>query len=209
VFDKPIKSKARTGNLNDAKLIREGIATMPPRMKLTTLFDLTHERIKTNFPMSYSVRVSFNGIRGKRITFTYPLELDIYYGLEAFRPQGMHQLAAAAVEIQKILTRWTGRRGRLNVWTKDEDYLDWDEQWQTDRAAGQPPSMAVPYPAGRPSPSRFRHLREPLPVATFWMLTRPIRFLLGERKSSHERSRLEKAGRPDLAMAYTRRQRRL
>jgi hypothetical protein len=101
-FDRKLESTSRTGDLDEAKVVREGISTMPPGMKLSTLFDLTHERIKTELPMSYTVTVSLENSRGKRQRLQYPLDLGIYYGLEGFRAQGMHQMSKSLSDIEVI-----------------------------------------------------------------------------------------------------------
>jgi hypothetical protein len=40
-------------------LLREGIPSLPPRRRVATLFDLSHDRAKTDLPMRYDVTVSF------------------------------------------------------------------------------------------------------------------------------------------------------
>jgi len=199
-FDRQLESKARTGNLNDAKIIKDGISTMPPGMKLSTLFDLTHERFKSDLPISYTVEVFFRDIRRRKHHLRYPLELDIYYGLEGVQAEGLHQIAKSLKDIAAAATGWTGRQGRLNILVKDEDYLDWSENWQASQG-GDWPSLGRPYPAGRPSPSPYARLREPLINSLYWRLTRPFRRARLSRNERKQQAELAGLGRHDLVVA--------
>jgi hypothetical protein len=158
-FDRPLESKVRTEDINDSKLFREGISTMPPGMRLETLFDLTHERYDTDLPMAYQATVSYLGLGSRREETIYTLDMGIYYGLEGFEAKGMHQVAKSVDTIAQLMKKWTGSRGRLNVWVKDEDYQRWSDNWQRERG-GDTPSLGVPFPAGRRTPSPYDYLDE-------------------------------------------------
>jgi hypothetical protein len=80
-FDKPLESMTRRRDLNDIKVIRDGIPAMPPEMRLAAFFDLAHRRVDSDLPTDYSVEVSFRGIRGKSQTLRYLLDLEVFYGL--------------------------------------------------------------------------------------------------------------------------------
>lgn len=147
--------------------------------------------------MSYTVSVSYRDSRGKKHSASYPLDLDIYYGLEGLRAQGIHQISKSLEEIEKTLKGWTGRGKRLDVWTKDEDYNDWAERWQQKRGDDWP-TMARPYPAGRPAPTKFSHLKEPRPVRLYWRATKSIRHWHRSKKELSRQRSLDASGRHDL-----------
>jgi len=158
-FDKPLESKCRLGDINDLQLLKDGILTMPPRMRLVTLFDLSHIRNGTDLPMTYKATVSYRwGKRRKqREEITYSLDMGIYYGLEGAEVKGLHQVATAVEEVCKTFQKWTGSHDRLNVWVMDEDYQRWSDNWQRENG-GDTPSLGVPFPAGRPTPSPYDSL---------------------------------------------------
>ena len=195
VSDKPLESKARTDEINDFQLLKQGVFFMPPGMRLQTLFDLTHARHESDLPMTYEVSVSYEGIRGKRETMKYVLDIGIFYGLEQFTEYGLHHAAKAAIDISKTMKKWTGSRGRLKIWTADEDYRNWADRWQHSRG-GDTPSLGRPYPAGRPAPSKFQALREPLIVRLYWWMRSPIDQAVQHRRDIKEDKRLRRPGTP-------------
>lgn len=111
-------------DLNESILIQNGIPSMPPGMKVSALFDLSHKRKSADLPMAYKVEVEFEDFRGNRQTpLEYLLDLNIYYGLRSIREYGIHHAAKALMEIDRTLTRWTAHFNGLRVWVRDED--DW------------------------------------------------------------------------------------
>ena len=198
-FDQPLVSKARSMDINDSQLIKEGIHVMPPSMKIETLFDLAHERYGTDLPMVYMATVSYQGIRGKRETMEYALDMGVFYGLEALTEYGMHHAAKSLKEIERTFKTWT-RSGRLRVSTSDEDYRNWSDKWQHDRG-GDTPSLGRSYPAGRRTPSKYDRLGEPLMVRAYWAIRLPLQRRAERRAELREDQRLAEAGRYDLVEA--------
>lgn len=66
-FEPRLSSTHVTGEwaLNDTVLLKEGVAAMPPGRRIVALFDLAHERYKSDLPMTYKVRVEFKDARGR------------------------------------------------------------------------------------------------------------------------------------------------
>ncbi|WP_174534325.1 hypothetical protein [Micromonospora chalcea] len=159
-FDRPIESKARTGDINESTLLKEGVRVMPPGMKFETLFDLSHVRKDSGLPMQYVARASFFGPRSsgraKRETLEFVLDMNVFYGLEGFRESGLHEAARSLRDIRKIMAGWT-RRQRLGVSVSDEDYYEWAEDWQYSKS-GRFPSLERPIPAGRRTPTVYDYL---------------------------------------------------
>jgi hypothetical protein len=197
-FDRPLESVARTGDINESKLFKEGIRVMPPGMRLATLFDLSHERVKSSLPMTYEAVVTYDREHGSPVKMEYTLDMGLFFGLEHFTEYGMHEAAKSLREMNKTLKDWT-RSGRLKVSAYDEDYEDWADRWQYERA-GKHPSLATRYPAGRPAPTKFDRLREPLLKRVWW----PLRLRINRMQEHRGDRRLERIGRPDLVMARRR-----
>jgi hypothetical protein len=194
-FDRPLASAAVILNLNEAKLFKDGIPVMPPGMRFQTLFDLAHVRKDSGLPVTYRVKVSYDGIGGKREVEEYVLDVELFYGLPGLGEYGLHQVAKSLEEISKILQKWNDA-GRLRVSASDSDYESWSKQWQYDRA-GKYPSLASFYPAGRSTPSKFDSLREPLWKRFYGS----IRLRAARLRELREDKRLVREGRSDLVVA--------
>jgi hypothetical protein len=199
-FSEPLRCAARTGDINEPKLFKEGVTTLPPGMRYSTLFDLGPERIEAKLPVSYDVTVSYRGRGRKPETERYTLDLSLFFGLEKFTEYGIHHGAKALHEIEKTLRKWTGKSNRLKVWVKDEDYDMWADAWQR-KQGGAFPSLGRPYPAGRNSPSQYDSLREPLVRHVYWAVRLRLQRRLQPLRDRREENRLAKLGRPDLAKA--------
>jgi hypothetical protein len=171
-FEPPLKTtRDDKGSvaLGESVLLREGIPTMPPRKRITALFDIGPDRIAADLPSTYSVTVSCKDGRGKQQDeLTYTLDLGFLYGLHRMREYGIHDMSKAIGEIEKTLKQWSSHDG-LKVRARDGDYDNWSDHWQYERS-GDTPSLGNADPAGRPTPSKFKHLREPLPVRAYWYM---------------------------------------
>jgi hypothetical protein len=111
-------------DLNDTTLIREGIPSLPPGKEIKALFDLAHERFKSDLPMAYTVTVEFSDARDRRQTpLVYKLDLNVYYGLQSVTEYGLHDAASALREIEKSVKKWTAHFNGLRVYVHDEDEL--------------------------------------------------------------------------------------
>lgn len=121
-FTPPLETTLDDYDLTGSVLLREGIATMPPRRRVTALFDMSHDRIKADLPLRYDVQVHFKDARGwPQDALRYVVDLSYMSGLQNLRKYGMHDAAKALTEMQKSMKRWSDIRGRLKVWVRDED----------------------------------------------------------------------------------------
>lgn len=113
-------------DLNESALLKEGIPTMPPGKRVVTLFDLSHQRVKSGLPQTYRVKVEFKDSRGReQVPLEYVLDLSYYYGLMSVREYGLHDAAKALRDIEATLRKWTAHVDGLRVWIRDEDrYLE-------------------------------------------------------------------------------------
>lgn len=166
-FDPPLKSAMSDMKLEGSYLLTHGIRTMPPRMRLARIFDSAIQRDKNpELPWRFAVRVQFSDYRGKpQAPLRYVLDLEPYRSGRFLNERGIHH-AAKALEGIHALLKSTISEQRIRVSARDEDYRNWSDQWQHKRG-GDTPSLGNPWPAGRPSPAKFRHLEEPWP--TRWM----------------------------------------
>lgn len=124
-FDPPLESsqKAQDGyDFSKAAILTNGIPAMPPGSRVSALFDLSHERINTALPMSYTVRVDLQDALGRdQEPLEYVLDLNFRYGLRRVETRTIHDVAKSLKEIEKAVGRWTQHFNGLRVWVRDED----------------------------------------------------------------------------------------
>ncbi|WP_033280182.1 hypothetical protein [Streptomyces sp. NRRL F-525] len=90
--------------LKDAPLITEGIPSLPPRKRITALFDGAPERRESGLPMKYTATVRFEDAHGRaQEPLTYILDLSIRYSLLSPTEYGMSDAAEALRKIAKML----------------------------------------------------------------------------------------------------------
>ncbi len=120
-FTPHLKSSQPGYNLADMALLREGIPALPPRRRIDVLFDVSHERNKTDLPMRYDAEVGFKDARRReQEPLRYVLDLAYLYGPRRVEEYGLHHAAKALREIESVLKQ-SRRRGRIAVWVRDED----------------------------------------------------------------------------------------
>lgn len=181
-FDPPLKSSLDDSELlEDSYLVKEGVPTMPPRMRLARVFDSAIQRQKTgDLPWRFNVEVRFSDHRGKQQDpLRYVLDLEPYRSGTFLTERGIHHAAESLDEIRKVLKTST-RSQRLRVAVHDEDYQNWSERRQRERG-GRSPSRGSPWPAGRRSPSKFEHMDEPWPGRMMPREGRQAQHLAGSR----------------------------
>ncbi|MEW2130419.1 hypothetical protein [Streptomyces sp. NPDC005435] len=90
--------------LKDAPLITDGIPSLPPRKRITALFDGAPERREAGLPMKYIATVSFEDSRGRpQEPLTYILDLSIRYNLLSPTEYGLSDAAEALRDISATL----------------------------------------------------------------------------------------------------------
>ena len=140
-FTPELSTSQKDYDLANSALIKEGIPSLPPRRRIQVLFDVSHERKKTDLPMRYEAEVSFKDARGRQQeSLRYVIDLGYLYGLHRVEEYGLHHAAKALREINSTMQKWTGRQGRLDVWTRDEDRDNLEDQIEY-AMTGHYPSM--------------------------------------------------------------------
>lgn len=160
-FNPSLQSSLNDSELEESFLVRQGIPTMAPGMRLARIFDSAIQRQEAgDLPWRFNVEVQFSDYRGKgQDPLRYVLDLEPYRSGTFLEERGIHHAAKALEEIRNVFK--TSTRGqRLRVSVHDEDYQSWSDRWQRERG-GRSPSLGNPWPAGRRSPSKFRHLEGP------------------------------------------------
>lgn len=149
-FEPPLQSsqQSRDGyDFAETVLLRSGIPAMPPGKHFTALFDLSHERVDTDLPMTYTVRVDLDDAQGRaQEPLEYVLDLNFRYGLRRIEEKTTHDVAKSLKEIETAVKRWTQHSSGVRVWLRDEDaYLAREneeyERWQADQARSTDPEQ--------------------------------------------------------------------
>ncbi|HWC15356.1 MAG TPA: hypothetical protein VG929_12310 [Actinomycetota bacterium] len=128
-FDPPleraIEKKDRVGRLANSSLIQNGLPTLPPGKEIRTFFDMSFERVSSDLPTKYKVRITYDDFRGRRLDpDEYVLDLGMYKDLEFIVRKGAHEAAKALEEIHKEMKRWTKGLNGLHVYTSDSRSSD-------------------------------------------------------------------------------------
>lgn len=159
-FNPPLRSSLKDDFLADSFLLRSGIPTMPPGMRLARVFDSALQREPTDLPWRFDVKVSFSDHRRRpQEPLEYVLDLEPYRSGTYLRLFTQHHAAEALRGMEATLNSIVQEK-RLRVTVKDDDYATWSRRWQYDRS-GMTPRLNNPTPAGRRSPSKYDHLEEP------------------------------------------------
>lgn len=124
-FDPPLESSQRARDGYDfakSALLTSGIPAMPPGKRVTALFDLSHERVNTDLPMAYRVRVDLQDSQERdQEPLEYVLDLNFRYGLRRVESKTVHDVAKSLKEIERATARWTQHFNGVRVWVRNED----------------------------------------------------------------------------------------
>ncbi|MFE2646697.1 hypothetical protein ACFXDO_29675 [Streptomyces nigra] len=90
--------------LRDSPLMTQGIPSLPPRKRITALFDVSHDRYSAGLPMKYTATVEFQDSHGKdQEPLVYILDLSTRHDLLQIAEYRMHDAAKALREMSKTL----------------------------------------------------------------------------------------------------------
>jgi hypothetical protein len=119
---------------------------MPPGRRVEVLFDVGHDRFKTDLPSRYDVTVQVSDSRGRRLDeLTYPVDFGYLYGVQYIGEKGAHDIAGAVDQIAKTLKSWSSHQ-RLQIGVRDEDERSRREKIE-EALTGRWPSSAAREPA--------------------------------------------------------------
>lgn len=109
VFDPPLESSQQTRpdhRISDSVLLSKGIPALPPGRRIEVFFDASHERVKTELPMTYEVEVFSKNAEGRdQEPLKYVLDLSYRYGLKRVEPKTMHNLVSTLEKIERKMGR--------------------------------------------------------------------------------------------------------
>ncbi|NEA32384.1 hypothetical protein [Streptomyces sp. SID13031] len=155
-FDPALKSSqsGKPFDLADSEIIKNGIQAMPPGRRIEALFDLSHERFKTDLPMKYRVRVDSEDAAGRaQEPLEYVLDLGFRYSLGRIEVKNIHHVAKSMKEIESAVKKWTAHYNGLRVWVRDEDaytaaeakdFQDWKAQEELNDKIARAQAAGVP-----------------------------------------------------------------
>lgn len=111
-FDPPLSTTLEGSDLPGGKLLKDGIAALPPGRRIETLFDLSHDRLDRKLPMRFAVTVRFSDFRGKeQEQLPYVIDLSYMYDLEMIGEKTIHDMAESLEKIRREIERWRSTRG--------------------------------------------------------------------------------------------------
>ncbi|MDP8928744.1 MAG: hypothetical protein M3O70_09260 [Actinomycetota bacterium] len=79
--------------LSRSTLLSEGLRTMPPKRRITAIFDQYPPRYEQGLPMRYEATARYRGESGKTYADDYVLDLGVYAGLGFIHKKGLHEIA--------------------------------------------------------------------------------------------------------------------
>lgn len=108
-FDKPLDSTLQgRREIDDSPLFREPIPALPPGKKIRVLFDTYEERVASELPLAYEVRIKYRGTsRNAKFDDLYKLDLGMYLG-SALPSKGIPELVGEVEKITEEIKRWRG-----------------------------------------------------------------------------------------------------
>jgi hypothetical protein len=127
-FNPPLESTLAESDPEffSAKLLTDGIPTMPPGKEYRFLFESGPARYdRQDLPRSYTATARFNDTHGKNSYLsTYILDFETYFNLEYIGIYGLHDAAEALRKIEVTLRKWSETSGGLAVVSRDGDEKD-------------------------------------------------------------------------------------
>lgn len=128
-FDPPIATTINEPPyaLSDSTLIREGVPTMPPGYRITTLFEHgpSYGKVKDQAPARYTVTVRLRDGQGhEQEPQVFVLDLAHLMSLQYIDELGVHHAVKALRDIHKVMKRSLGQSGGMQVRVRDQDAHD-------------------------------------------------------------------------------------
>lgn len=115
--------------IGEIGFLKNGIPTLPPGRRITTLFEHAPDRRKNGaLPTRHTVTVSYRSPVGGPYSSTYVLDVSTYENIRIVGRKKLHDLAGSVDQIAKLLNRWN-TTGALHIRT-DDDVKRRYEEWQ-------------------------------------------------------------------------------
>lgn len=117
-------------SLQELKMFRDGISTLPPRKVVRTLFDSAIQRKPRDLPDEYRVVVRYADQEGRRhFEEEFDLDLGIYWNLMRVTRYGVHDIHERLKEIRKEIGKWTATGGGV-LRLSPQDLEEREERWR-------------------------------------------------------------------------------
>lgn len=121
-FDPPAESTIDHANLDNLKMFREGISTLPPGKEIKTLFDSAIQRHPAQLPEVYDVRVRYTDQeRRKQYSETMDLDFGLYWGRLSITRRGIHHVHEELQRMRKEMKKWSPNLGSGLLLVSEED----------------------------------------------------------------------------------------
>jgi hypothetical protein len=119
-FSEPLASKAFSDtDFSEVSLLSEGIPSLAPSQQLMFYFDVSHQRIDSDLPLTYHGSAKYSDGRGSHYgPEDFVLDLKSFIDT-ALQPKGMPELVSAVEDLRKEVGKWTEGIKGLRVYTVD------------------------------------------------------------------------------------------
>lgn len=107
----------------ETSLVADGIRMLPPRRRLTALFDQVPDRDRAGLPMQYTVKVTYSDGHTSYVE-RYVLDLNPLLGAMYVEERGLHQIGQSLDDIRRELRKWTNGIHGIDVFVTDRNRHD-------------------------------------------------------------------------------------
>ena len=91
--------------LTESTLIRQGIPTLAPHKRITTILDIMPHRVAEQLPMVYTVTVSYEDSERMAHADTYTLDLELLRGISYIGRKDIHHVAEHLKDVREELKK--------------------------------------------------------------------------------------------------------
>ena len=105
-------------HLSGVRLLSEGMPTLAPGKTIPILFDSFISR-KEPYADAHTVRVTYEGERGRHFEETIALDLGIYRNMSTVTERNLTDIYNQLKRLVDTMRRWSSGEGGLKVWTRD------------------------------------------------------------------------------------------
>lgn len=136
VIDPPLTSTLDGENfaVGHWSVLTDGVRTMAPGRRLTTLFDSGHQRHAADLPRRYEATVTYADSRGRpQDPQSFTLDLEPLYGAMYTEERGVHHLVKEVEKLRKAADKIAKQVGTVEVYDglqRDAERREAHKEWQ-------------------------------------------------------------------------------
>lgn len=102
----PTPQRSKQGGGVEDMWVAEKISTLVPRQEWRTLWDFGPDRVNTDLPDHYTVRLAYTDSRERKLDGVFSLDWGQFKNRQWVEKRGLHDAANALREINKRLKKW-------------------------------------------------------------------------------------------------------